>query len=106
MYAVFESGGFQFNAQEGTLVKIPYLKANAGDMVTLDKVLFVKIGDDAHIGGPYLAGAKIEAEIVGDGLGEKVMTYKYKKRTKYRRTRGHRQKYSEIRIKKIVPPEH
>jgi len=105
MYAVFETGGLQFNAEEGARLKIPQMTAKPGDAISLDKVLLIKDGDKALIGNPYLETAKVEAEIISEGLAEKVAVYKFKRRTKYRRNRGHRQGYSEIKIKKIVTPE-
>jgi large subunit ribosomal protein L21 len=105
MYAVFESGGLQFSAEEGALLKVPHLTAKPGDTVSIDRVLMLKDGEDSHVGSPYLDTARIEAEIVNEGLADKIIVYKFKKRTKYRKTTGHRQKYTEIRIKKIIPPE-
>lgn len=104
MYAVFESGGFQFNAEEGSRLKVPKIDAKSGDVVALDKVLLIKDGDNSHIGNPYLESAKVEAEIIGDGREDKVLVFKKKRRTKYRKTHGHRQDYTEIEIKKIIPP--
>lgn len=105
MYAVFESGGLQFNAEEGSTVKVPFLSAKPGDTVSLDKVLLIKDGDNALAGFPYLDAAKVEAEVVEQGFADKVTVYKFKRRTKYRKTRGHKQKFTELKIKKIVSPE-
>ena len=104
MYAVFESGGLQFNAEEGALVKVPHLDAKEGDKIDIDKVLLIRDGDNSHVGSPYLDSAKVQAEVVSEGRTDKVTVYKFKRRTKYRKTRGHRQQYTEIVIKKIVPP--
>ncbi|MCK4371803.1 MAG: 50S ribosomal protein L21, partial [candidate division Zixibacteria bacterium] len=62
-------------------------------------------GDNSQVGQPFVENAKIEAEVVGRGKADKVIVYKYKRRTKYRRTAGHRQDYSEIKINKIVAPQ-
>ncbi len=105
MYAVFEAGGLQFNAIEGATVKVPFISADPGATVSLDRVLLIKDGENALAGFPYLDSAKIEAEVIAQGLAEKVTVYKFRRRTKYRRTRGHRQKYTELKIKKIVSPE-
>jgi len=104
MYAVFETGGLQFNAEEGARLKIPFLNAKEGDKISLDKVLLVTDGENSHIGTPYLDSAKVEAEVISEGHTDKVTVYKFKRRTKYRKTRGHKQKYTEIMINKIVPP--
>ncbi|MEP0827609.1 MAG: 50S ribosomal protein L21 [bacterium] len=105
MLAIFESGGLQFNAEVGSVLKIPYLGAAPGSTVTIDKVLLLKDGENALVGKPYVPSARIEAEVIKEGLAEKVTIYKFKKRTKYRRHRGHRQQYSEIKINKIIPPQ-
>ncbi|MBN2226776.1 MAG: 50S ribosomal protein L21 [candidate division Zixibacteria bacterium] len=105
MYAVFESGGLQFNVAEGNTVKVPHLTANPGENISLDKVLLINDGDNAKIGNPYLDSAHIEAEVIQQGLAEKLTVYKFRKRTKYRRHNGHRQGFTEIKIKKIVSPE-
>ncbi|MCX6826224.1 MAG: 50S ribosomal protein L21 [candidate division Zixibacteria bacterium] len=105
MFAIFESGGLQFNAEVGAVLKVPYLPAKPGEMISIDKVLLVKNGENARVGTPYLSSARIEAEVLNEGQAEKVTIYKFKKRTKYRKHRGHRQLYSEIKIKKIVSPE-
>ena len=104
MYAVFESGGLQFRAEEGSHLKVPHLAANPGDVISINKVLLVNTGESSFIGKPYLDSAEIEAEILKEGLADKITVYKFKKRTKYRKLTGHRQKYTEIKINKIVPP--
>lgn len=104
MYAVFESGGLQFSAEEGAQLKVPHLTANPGEKISIEKVLLVKSDDNSFIGSPYLESAKIEAEVVNEGLADKIDVYKFKRRTKYRKLQGHRQKYTEIKITKINPP--
>lgn len=105
MYAVFESGGLQFSAEEGSQLKVPHISANPGDNIAIEKVLLVRDGENSFVGTPYLESAKVEAEVVDEGAAEKIDVYKFKKRKKYRKLRGHRQKYTEIKIKKITPPE-
>lgn len=104
MYAVFEHAGFQFGAQEGDVIRIPYCKAEKGSTLDIDQVLLIRDGDEARIGTPTVADAKVSAEVLGDGMDDKVLIYKYKRRTKYRRTQGHRQRYTEIKVNKIVSP--
>lgn len=105
MYAVFESGGLQFNAEVGAVLKVPHLSVKPGMTISIDKILLLKDGENALVGKPYLNSAKIEAEVINEGLAEKVTIYKFKKRTKYRRHVGHRQQFSEIKINKIIAPE-
>ncbi len=102
MYAVFSIAGSQFSAQEGDVLKVPSLKAEPGSTIEIENVLLVKNADDAKVGTPTVPDAKIEAEVVNSGLDDRVTVYKYKRRTKYRRKQGHRQPFTEIRIKKIV----
>ncbi|RME27190.1 MAG: 50S ribosomal protein L21 [Candidatus Zixiibacteriota bacterium] len=104
MYAVFQVAGFQFAAEEGTTVRVPTIAAEKGATVSIPEVLLVKDNETAHVGTPYVEGASVEAEVIDTGLGKKVVVYKYKRRTKYRRTRGHRQPYTELRVKKITAP--
>ncbi len=104
MHAIFQVAGFQYRAEEGSVVRVPLRSNKAGDRLEIGEVLLVKDGDKAHIGTPYVSGAKIEAEILEHGKGEKALYFKYKRRTKYRRTHGHRQDYTEIKINKIIAP--
>jgi len=97
-----ESGGLQFKIEEGAKIKIPKLKAKPGDEVVFDKVLLISQEEkEPLIGTPYLENAKITAEVLSISKGKKALIYKFKKRVKYRRKRGHRQEYTEIKINKI-----
>ena len=102
MYAIFEHSGLQYTAEEGTVLKVPFLHVDSGSKIDFDSVLLVKQNDRIIVGTPLVSGAKIEAEVLANGLSDKVRVYKYKHRTKYRRTRGQRRHLSEIRINKIV----
>jgi large subunit ribosomal protein L21 len=103
MYAIVESGGFQFTVKEGEKIKIPKLEAKPNDKITFERVLFVG-GEKPLIGAPYVKDAKVEAEVLSLGKAEKITVFKFKKRVKYRRKRGHRQEYAEVRIDKIHAP--
>jgi large subunit ribosomal protein L21 len=102
MYAVVESGGFQFNVREGEKIRIPRLVAKPKDEITFDRVLLLG-GEKPLIGAPYVKDAKVEAEVLSLGKAEKVTVFKFKK-VKYRRKKGHRQGYTEVRINKIHTP--
>jgi large subunit ribosomal protein L21 len=104
MYAIVESGGFQFNVKEGEKLRIPKLEAQPQEKVTFDKVLFLG-GEEPLIGAPYIENARVEAQVLGSGKGEKITVVKFKKRVKYRRKKGHRQEFTEVKIEKILPPE-
>lgn len=101
MFAVFEAKGFQYLGSPGEKLKVPRLDSNIGEKVTFDKVLLVKNGD-TKIGQPYIEGASITAEIIDHGRYKKIIVYKFKRRNRYRRKKGHRQTYSEIEIKDII----
>ncbi len=105
MYAVFQISGLQYTAEEGTVLQVPLQHVEKGSKIDINDILLVKDNDDTMIGTPFVAGAKIEAEVVDHGKSDKVLVHKYKRRTKYRRTQGHRQPYSEIKINKIVIPK-
>lgn len=105
MYAIFQIGGFQYRAEEGAVVSVPLQTAKQGDRLEIGEVLLLQNNDAALIGTPFVQGAKIEAEVVGSGKNGKVMTFKYKRRTKYRRTIGHRQDYTDIKINRIISPQ-
>jgi len=104
MYAVIETGGTQFRVEEGAQVKVPLMDGSAGDSVTIDKVLLVSNDKEPVVGKPYIDNATVEAELLGHGKADKVLVYKYKRRTKFRRTNGHRQQFTELKITKINSP--
>ena len=105
MRAVFESGGMQYNVQEGDKVRISKIDTKEGEKVIFNKVLLCNKSNKAIIGTPYVKGAEIEAKILSHGKGDKVTVFKFKRRTKYRRKTGHRQDYTEVEIKKIKIPK-
>jgi len=99
MYAVFESGGKQHRVQPGDILRVEKLEGEVGSAVKFDRVLLVAQGGEGgklSIGKPLLSGASVEAEIVGQGRGDKVIIVKMKRRKQYRRTQGHRQFQTEI----------
>ena len=104
MYAILESGNVQFRVEEGDILRIPKIHAEAGDKWTFDKVLLVGDGRETRIGTPHLEDASVGAEVIGDRLGGKVTIFKMKRRATYRLHRGHRQQYTEVRIEKINVP--
>jgi large subunit ribosomal protein L21 len=105
MYAVFQVAGFQYQAEEGAILKVPTQTANKGDKVEFTNVMLIKSDNASLIGTPFVSGASIQAEILNHDKADKVMTFKYKRRTKYRRTHGHRQPYTEIKVSKIISPK-
>ena len=101
MYAVVATGGKQYRVNEGDTVRVEKLKGDAGAKVVLDQVLMLGEGEKSKVGAPVLKGAKVEAEILGQGRGKKILVFKYKKRKNIRKKQGHRQDFTELRIMKI-----
>ena len=101
MHAIIETGGKQFRVSEGDTLFIEKLPAEAGDAITFDKVLAVIDGDKASFGTPVVEGAKVEASVVKNGKGKKVIVFKYNPKKGYSRKQGHRQPYTKVTIGKI-----
>jgi large subunit ribosomal protein L21 len=102
MYAIFRASGKQFRAEKGKTIRLPLLDAEAGAKVTFDEVLLSSDGQTIRAGTPLVAGAKVEAEVVGVGKEPKIYVFKFKRRKNYRRKTGHRQKYTEVRITDVT----
>jgi len=102
MYAVIRTGGKQYRVSAGEKLKIEKLPAGVGSELVLDQVLLVGEGQALKVGTPVVKGASVKAKIVSHGLGEKVMTFKLRRRKNSKRHRGHRQVYTEIEITGIT----
>jgi large subunit ribosomal protein L21 len=98
--AIFRSGGQQYRATEGDRLRIASLPGEAGETVVFDEVLAL-VGEQAAIGQPLVAGAKVSAEIVSHGRGEKLIVFKFRRRKRYKRKMGHRQGFTEVKITAI-----
>ena len=98
MYAIFKALGKQFKASKGDVLRIPRMDAEPGEKVTFDEVLLSADGDAISAGAPFVAGASVEAEVLGEGKEKKIYVFKFKRRKNYRRKTGHRQKFTEVRI--------
>ncbi len=99
MYAIIATGGKQYKVSEGDIITIEKLGVEAGEKVTFDNVLAVsdeslKVGDD-------VANATVEASVVENGRGKKVIVYKYKRKTGYHKKNGHRPSFTKVKIEKI-----
>ena len=101
MHAIIVTGGKQYKVTEGDVLYIEKLEAEAGDKITFDKVLAILDGDKATFGAPVVAGASVEANVVKNGKGKKILVFKYKPKKNYRRRQGHRQPYTKVTIGKI-----
>ena len=102
-FAVIQTGGKQYKVSKGSLISIEKVKGEykKGDKISFDKVLLVDDGKDTTIGTPYIADAKVNAEIVEIGRARKVLVVKYKQKSRYLRRNGHRQPYFKIKILSI-----
>ena len=98
MYAVFKTGGKQYRATTGDVLKVEKIEAEKGATVELDQVLMVGEGEDVKIGAPYLEGSKVTATVVDHGRREKIKIIKFKRRKNYRKQMGHRQYFTQIEI--------
>ncbi len=98
MKAVFVTGGKQYYVAEGEELYVEKLDAEVGSTIDFKEV--ISVGD--KIGTPYVSGAKVTCEVVKHGKAKKVVVFKYRPKKKYRNTRGHRQPYTKLVVKKIV----
>ena len=101
MHAIIETGGKQYKVAEGDVIYIEKLENEAGETVTFDKVLAVLDGDNATFGTPTVAGASVDATVVKNGKGKKVLVFKYKPKKNERKRQGHRQPYTKVEIKAV-----
>jgi large subunit ribosomal protein L21 len=101
-YAVIRTGGLQYRVSQGDLIRVPRVSGDVGDTLEVAEVLAVKSGQDFTVGTPVVSGAHVSVEVVGHGRGNKVIVYKKKRRKGYQVKRGHRQDYTELRIKEIL----
>jgi large subunit ribosomal protein L21 len=102
MYAVIKTGGKQYRVVQGERLKVEKLEAEVGAKVTLDQILMVADGEKITIGSPVVKGASVQATVVSHGRGDKVMIFKFRRRKHYRKTQGHRQSFTEIKIEAIA----
>ena len=97
-YAIIRSGGKQFRVAEGETVRVPSLNEEAGKTVEFD-VLVVGGGEGGtRVGSPVVDGARVAGTIVEHGRGDKIIVFKMKRRKQYKRTKGHRQNYTAVKI--------
>lgn len=101
MYAVIKTGGKQYRVAEGDVLNVEKLNAEAGNEVVFDEVLTVVNDADVKIGQPVVEGAKVTAKVVEQGKGEKILVFKYKAKSNYRKRQGHRQPFTKVEISKI-----
>ena len=98
MYAVFKTGGKQYRAATGDVIKVEKIEAEKGSTVELDQVLMVGEGEDVKIGAPLVEGGKVTATIRQHGRGKKVEIIKFRRRKHHMKRQGHRQAFTEIEV--------
>ena len=101
VYAVVRTGGKQYRVEEGHTIDVERLRAPEGERVELSEVLLLADGDNVTVGTPTVPGAKVMAEVVAHGRGEKITVFKYKSKTRHRAKTGHRQPYTRLAIREI-----
>lgn len=105
MFAIAEIKGFEYFVREGEKLIIPRIKAEVGETVIFDNILFLKANEKVWIGTPKVKGASIEAKVLSHFKGEKVIVFKFRRRENYRRKKGFRPLLTKIEITKINLPE-
>jgi large subunit ribosomal protein L21 len=98
-YAIIKSGGKQFRVEEGATVRVPTLDKQVGETVELEAL--VVSGDGVKVGSPAVEGARVTATVLDHGRGDKIIVFKKKRRKQYKRTQGHRQNYTTVKIDSI-----
>jgi large subunit ribosomal protein L21 len=101
VYAIIKTGGKQYRVQPGDTIRVERIDSTVGEKVTLGEVLLVGKDDDVQLGSLRVASATVSGVVVDQDRDQKVRVFKYKKRKHYRRTRGHRQYFTALRIESI-----
>lgn len=102
MYAILEIAGKQYKVEDNSTLYVDRLDGNEGDAVDFEKVLLVDNDGKVDVGTPTVSGAKVNAKILGHVKADKVVVFKKKRRKGYKKTQGHRQQYTQVKIEKIT----
>jgi len=102
MYAIIDVGSKQYSVTKDDVIEVNKQVATKGDKISIDKVLLVADGKKVEIGQPYVKGAKVEAIVVKQMMGEKTTAYKHRRRKNSHWEKGHRAQLTELKIKAIV----
>jgi large subunit ribosomal protein L21 len=97
-YAIVQTGSKQYRVQAGDKIRVESLPVYTGEIVNIDDVLMVSQDGDVKVGTPVVDGARVRAQVTSRGRGRKITVFKYKSKVRYRRTKGHRQHYTDLRI--------
>jgi large subunit ribosomal protein L21 len=101
VYAIIRDRGMQYRVEEGQILEIDLLDAEPGSNIELAEVLLVGGGDEVKVGAPTVVGAMVQAEVLGERKGEKIVVFRYRNKKRYRRRIGHRQRYTQIKVTSI-----
>jgi large subunit ribosomal protein L21 len=99
-YAIVEDGGKQYRAVEGGTIEVDRYPSEVGDQIDLDRVLMIADGSDVTIGTPTIPGARVQATVISQVKGPKIVVFKYKPKIRYRVKKGHRQQYTRLKIER------
>jgi large subunit ribosomal protein L21 len=102
MYAVIRTGGRQYRAEVGAVIDVDRLPQEVNDSFEIEDVLLIGNGDNTVIGQPTVEGAKVKVTVVEQGRDAKIIVFKYRQRTNFRRKRGHRQYFTRLRVDEII----
>ena len=97
-YAIVQTGSKQYRVQAGDNIRVESLPVYTGEIVNIDDVLMVSREGDVAVGTPVVSGARVRAQVTSRGRGKKITVFKYKSKVRYRRKKGHRQSYTDLRI--------
>lgn len=100
-FAIVEDGGKQYKATIGGTIDVDHFQAEIGEEVDLEHVLLVADADNINVGTPFVEGAKVQAKVLSQIKGDKIVVFKYKPKQRYRVKAGHRQKYTRLMIESI-----
>ena len=102
MYAIIESGGRQYRAEEGHNISVEKLPYEVGEQIEINDVLLLANDDSVKVGQPLVEGVTVKATVIEQYRGQKIFVWKYKPSKRYRRRKGHRQYYTRLRVDEIV----
>ncbi len=101
MYAIVETGGKQYRVEPGDIIRVERLPGSKDDEVLFDKVLFVSDKEKIELGHPFIKDAKVKGKILNQGRSKKVVVFKFRRRKRYHKKRGHRQYLTTVKIENI-----
>jgi large subunit ribosomal protein L21 len=102
MFAVFESGGKQHRVTDGEILRLEKIEAEVGDLVVFDRVMLIAREGEIAVGAPFVTGSQVQAEVVQHGRADKVQIIKFRRRKNRLKRQGHRQWFTEVRIRSIT----